>query len=105
MLWNRSIHSWAAAEKASRGHRRGARQRDDGLEAGAIVLELELAAVQPRDRGGQAQPQSRARFGTALLQPHEALDRAAAIGLGNTAAAVGDGQENPVALAHRLDHD
>ena len=61
--------------------------------------------MQPRHRRGEAQPQPRARLRAALLEAHEALDRAAAIGLGNAAAAVGDREQDALALAHRLDHD
>src|SRR5262245_53785900 len=48
--------------------RPGARQRDHRAQAGMVVLELELAAMQARDRRGEAQPEPRARLRAALLQ-------------------------------------
>ena len=55
-----------------------------------IVFELQLAAVQARDRGGEAQPQAGARQRPALLKPHETLDDATAIGVGNAWSVIGD---------------
>src|SRR5262249_9139578 len=59
------------------GGRPGARQRNDGLEAGVFILELELAAMEAGHRRGEAQPQPRAGLRTALFEPNEALDRTA----------------------------
>jgi len=70
-----------------------------------IVLELELAAMEAGHRRGEAQPQPRAGLRTALFEPNEALDRAASVGRGNAAAAIGDRKQDPVALSRRRDHD
>lgn len=57
-------------------------------QAGVIVRELELTAMQPCDRRGEAQARAAAGLRAALLEPHEALDHAAAIGLRNAGAAL-----------------
>src|SRR6516162_10543422 len=87
----------------SSGHcRLSARQRDHGAQTGLVVLQLELAAVQPRDGGGKAQPQAGTWLRTALFEPHKALHRATAINFGNAAAGVFHRQQNSLAVRHRL---
>src|SRR5262249_24534969 len=70
-----------------------------------IVLELELAAMQPGNRRGKTQSQAGARLRTALLEPHEALDRAITVGHGNAAAAVSHSQQDTIALSLRRHND
>src|SRR6516164_6140318 len=77
--------------------RPGARQGDDAAQAGLIVLELELATMQPCHRRGKAQPQPRARLRPALLKTHEALDDPTAVGLGNAGTVIGDAERNALA--------
>ena len=45
------------------------------------VAEPELAAMQRRDRRGQAQSEAGAGLGAARLEPHEALHGVLAVGL------------------------
>src|SRR5262249_56180695 len=87
------------------GGRPRARQRDDGLEPGVVILELELAAMQAGHRRSKAEPQTGARERAALFEPHEALDRAAAVGRGNAATAIRDRQHDAVALSRGRDED
>ena len=65
-LWRSAACRAQAA--ASRPRRSGARQSDGAPQAGVVVLELEFAAVQPRDGGGEAQAQSRARLATGSVR-------------------------------------
>src|SRR5208282_3996593 len=90
---------------ASRPRRSGARQSDGALQAGVVVLELELAAVQPRDGGGEAQTQSRPWLRPALFEPHEALDDTVAIGVRNTWPMVRHRERNAVTVRAGFDHD
>src|SRR2546422_11762865 len=83
--------------------RYSARQRDHRAQAGRIVLQAQFAAVQMRDRGGEAQAQPRARLRAALLQPHEALDHAAAVVGGNAGPRVGDREQDAIPLPARGD--
>src|SRR5215831_6772795 len=69
------------------------------------VAEPELAAVQRRDRGGEAQPETRTRQSAACLEPAESLHRMLAVGLGYAGTVVGDAEQHGVALAPRLDQD
>src|SRR5262249_28783601 len=48
-----------------RGEGVRARQGNDGAQAGLVVLEAQLAAMKMRDRGGEAQAETRARLGAA----------------------------------------
>src|SRR5208282_4307972 len=90
---------------ASRPRRSGARQSDGALQAGVVVLELELAAVQSCDGGGEAQTQSRAWLRPALFEPHEALDDTVAIGVGNTRPVVRHRERNAIAVHAGFDYD
>ena len=56
-----------------------AETRASAREAGSVVLEADGAAVQARDGGDEAEPQAAAGPRAALLQPHEALQRALAV--------------------------
>ncbi len=70
-----------------------------------IVLELEFAAMKPRHRGGEAQPQARAGLGAALLEPHETFDHAAAIGRRDARTVIRHGQRDALAATAGADHD
>ena len=50
-----------------------------------------------RHSGDQRKAQPRTRFGPALFEPHEALDHAGAVGLGDAGAVVGDGDQHATA--------
>ena len=80
-------------------------QGNDAFEARLVVLEPQFAAMQARDRRGEAQAKPGTRLRAALLQPHEALDDAAAVGFRNARSAVGDGEQNAVALGQCAHHD
>ena len=67
------------------------RQREHGPEARRVVLEADRAAVQAGDGGDEAEPQAAAGPRAALLQAHEALQRALAILRRDAGPAVGDG--------------
>src|SRR5438093_11615933 len=82
-----------------------ARQRDHRLEARRVVLESQLAGMEMRDGGGEAQAQPRARLGAALLEAHEPLDRATAVGLRNARPAIGDREQDAVPLPLRGHQD
>src|SRR5579859_2778642 len=86
-------------------YRSGAWQLDRAFQPGMIVFELELAAVEPRDRGRQAQAEAGARLGAALLQAHEALDHPATIGFRNPRPAILDAERNALAFILGLDDD
>src|SRR5262245_47902251 len=81
------------------GPRRDHQRRD---QAGMRVAEPELAAVQRRDRRGEAQPETRTRRRAACLEPDESLHRMLAVGLGYAGTVVGDDEQHGVALAPRL---
>ena len=53
-VWSGCWGRLPGAAVASRPCRSGARQSDGALQPGMVVLELEFAAVQPRDGGGEA---------------------------------------------------
>ena len=61
--------------------------------------------VQAHDRRDEAQAEAAAGRRTALLEAHEALEDARAVGLGNAGAVVGDLQDEIVALPRRRDDD
>jgi hypothetical protein len=61
--------------------------------------------MQPRHRSGEAEAQARARLRTALFEPHKAFDRTAPVGHGDARTAVGDFDQNMVALGRDHDRD
>ena len=61
---------------------------------GLLSVSTKLAAMQLRHRGDEAQAQPGAGLGAALLQPHEALGHARAVGLGDAGAVVGDAESH-----------
>src|SRR3546814_11148152 len=66
------------------------RQIDHGPHPWRIVLDPERAAMQPCHGIHQGKPKTRARFGAAFFQAHEAFQHAFAIGFGDAGAVVGD---------------
>ena len=66
-------------------------------QAGRVVLQAHGAAVQARDGGDEAQAQAAAGPRAALLQAHEALQRALAVLRRDAGAAIGDGDLDGVA--------
>ena len=56
------------------------RQHQHDFEARSVVLEPNFAAVQPRDRRDEAEAEPGSRPGPALLETHEALQHALAVG-------------------------
>ena len=70
-----------------------------------IVFELQLAAMQPRNRRGKAQTQSQSRLRTALIQAHEAFDNAVPIGFRDTGPAILHGQHDAIPVIGRLDEN
>src|SRR5271169_4184485 len=95
----------AVSSRPRRPRGPGARQLDRAAQAGLIVFELEFAAMQPRDRGSEAQTQARARLRPALLKPHEAFHDPVAIRIGNAGSTIGDAERNALTLTAGLDHD
>src|SRR4051812_2103551 len=83
----------------------GAGQCERGLEARGVVLELELAAMQARDRGGEAQAEARTRLRAAAVEPHEPFYRPRAIRLGDTRPGVGYREQHALALRLCRDDD
>src|SRR5262245_19316026 len=74
--WLRATRQAAArciCQKSSPGERQG------DLQPWRVVGQGELAAMQPRDRGGEAQAEARARLRAALLEAHEPLKHPATI--------------------------
>src|SRR5664279_1973282 len=61
--------------------------------------------MQPRHRRGEAQAEPGARLRTALFEADEALDHTRAVGFRNARSAVGDGEQDAVALVERAHHD
>jgi len=61
--------------------------------------------MQPRHRRGQAQAEAGTGLRPALLQPHEALDHAAAVGFRDARAMIGDREQDAIAGTERADHD
>ncbi len=75
------------------------RQIDHGPHARRIVLDAQLALVQPGDGGHQRQAEAGARLGAALFEPDPALDHAVAILGRNAGAIVGDLDQHPALRA------
>src|SRR5690349_8338721 len=66
------------------------RQFERGEQAGAVVVQHELAIVQVSDRLGECEAETRALVGTARIQPPEAPPRLVAAVARNSRAAIGD---------------
>src|SRR5580704_13397936 len=94
-----------AVSSDPRRPRSGARQRDDAAQARMIVFEFQFAAMQARDGRGEAQAQSRPRFRAALLETHETLHHAAAVGVGNARPAIRHAERDALAVMARFYHD
>ena len=93
-----------AAAFAGGGERRSARrQRDGDLQAGRVVFEPHGAAVHAHHRRGERQAEAGTGARARALQPHEAVDRARAVGGGNARPMVGDFDSDRLAVAAR-DH-
>ena len=74
------------------------------VRSGIVVRKVQPPAVELHHRLGQAEAEARARLRAALLQPHEALGRALAVGrVGNARAVVGDLQADLAAVGGRQD--
>ena len=100
---------WTCPEQSARRgaerRRPGPRQRDDTAQAGLIVLELEFAAVQPRDRRreAQAQPGARLRSGSVpggRSAPPRGRDRLRQCPDRHRPPSAGSGRRRPAALHH-----
>ena len=86
-------------------YRSSARQGNDTFEPRRIVLEFQLAAVQPRHRSGQAQAEARARLRAALLKPHKTLDHPWPVGFRDARPLIRDAEQNSLALVQGANDD